>query len=144
MEKLYEQLKENIEENLKPLAKKADLTSSDLATMKEALCALKEIKMLEEGPMPEEDPGSSGYYYPRSNPMWHGSFGPNVHGNMTARSSYTNSPEYMRRNYNMGSSGHSIEDRIIAHLESLYDEMPGDHEQKVLDKWISRIRNDVG
>jgi hypothetical protein len=57
--------------------------------------------------------------------------------------SYTNSPDYMRRNYNMGSSGHSIEDRIIAQIEMLYDEMQGDHEHKVLDKWIARIRNDV-
>lgn len=139
MEKLYENLKENIEENLKPLAKKADLTSSDLATMKEALCALKEIKMLEDGQMMEEDPGSSGFY-PRYS-MRGGSYGPRVHGTM--RGSYTNSPDYMRRNYNMGSSGHSIEDRIIAQIEMLYDEMQGDHEHKVLDKWIARIRNDV-
>ena len=143
MEKLYERLRENIEENLKPLAKKADMTSSDLTTVKEALCALKEIKMLEEN-MGEmgEDPGSSGYYYSHY-PMWGGSYGPRMHGTVNTRGSYTNSPEYMRRNYSMGSSGHSIEDRIIAHLESLYDEMPGEHEQKVLDKWIARIRNDV-
>lgn len=140
MEKLYENLKENIEENLKPLAKKADLTSSDLATMKEALCALKEIKML-DGEYMEEDPGTSGYYPRFTNPMMGGSYGPRFHGTM--RGSYTNSPDYMRRSYNMGSSGHSIEDRIIAQIEMLYDEMQGDHEHKVLDKWIARIRNDV-
>ena len=46
-----------------------------------------------------------------------------------------------RRSYDNGYSGHSIKDRAIARLESMYDEAKTDHERKMLDGFISQLES---
>ena len=39
-----------------------------------------------------------------------------------------------------GYSGHSIQDRMIDKLERMYDEARTDHERRIVDEWINRLR----
>ena len=38
-------------------------------------------------------------------------------------------------------SGHSIKDRMIDKLESMYDEAKTDHERQIVDEWIARLNS---
>lgn len=58
-------------------------------------------------------------------------------GDYSARS-YGRDP-YMRGSYDRGYSGHSMKDRLIADLESKYDQAQSEHERQFLDTWIKRI-----
>ena len=40
---------------------------------------------------------------------------------------------------NSGYSGHSIQDRMIAKLEDMYDEAHTEHERQVVQDWINRL-----
>ena len=43
---------------------------------------------------------------------------------------------------NGGYSSHSIKDRMIAKLESMYDDAKTDHEKQIVDEWIKRIESE--
>lgn len=48
---------------------------------------------------------------------------------------------YISRGHEDGYSGHSIMDRMVASLESMYDEAKTDHERQTVSEWINRLRN---
>lgn len=61
-------------------------------------------------------------------------------GSYSGRRSYGYPGEpYMRGSYDPGYSGHSMKDRLIADLESKYDQAQSEHERQFLDNWIKRI-----
>lgn len=133
-------LEEVLNEEIRKVTKKADITPAELENMTKTLCLIEKIKMIKEGDS-YWDASKSGHY---NYPMWHGYSGeapyPGPDGNWHSgrrhmRMSYGVSPDY-------GYSGHSIKDRMIAKLESMYDEAKTDHERQVVDEWIARLSDD--
>lgn len=143
-------LKEQLNEEIKKVTKKADITPVELENMTKTLCLIEKIKMIEEGDSYWEE-GQSGRHYPmRSYGMvpdyrdgWRYEDG--LSG--TRRSSTTG--RYMSGGYNRsygmpdpGYSGHSIKDRMIAKLEEMYDEAKTEHERQIVDEWIHRLSDE--
>ena len=111
-EKLYDGLKEMLESNLQTIAKKGDISAEDLPKVKAALSSLDHLES----------------YCSKSGVMhsgWNMSYGPN-------RSPVTG--RYI--------SGHSIKDRMVAKMESLYDEAHNEHEKQLMTYEINRLRNE--
>lgn len=142
MEKTYECLKEILEEQIKLIAKKGNnITPEEGLSLKNALSSIQKINelMKEEGYSEGYARGyHEGYSYgemrnPSRSPVTgrYISNGP-MHGNM--RMSYGNEYDHMY--------GHSIKDRMIAKLESMYDEAKTDHERQVVSNAINRIQSD--
>lgn len=59
-------------------------------------------------------------------------------GRYMSRDVYPENRRY-RDSYDHGYSGHSINDRMVARLEDMYDEAKTDHERQLIDEWINRI-----
>ena len=56
---------------------------------------------------------------------------------------YIQNPMDNRMYYGDNMYGHSIKDRMIAKIETMYDEAKSDHEKQVIANTISRIQNEV-
>lgn len=63
------------------------------------------------------------------------------HGDSYRRGRSPVTGRYISRGHEDGHSGHSIMDRMIASLESMYDEAKTDHEKQTVSEWINRLRN---
>lgn len=126
-------LNDMVDEELKKIIKKGDLTPTELEVAMKAVCLMEKIQNLES---PDYSEGySEGYpmrgYYDEPT-VSHGSY-------MRGRSPVTG--RYVSRG--MGNySGHSIKDRMIARLEGMYDEAQSDHERQVVDSWIKKIESE--
>ena len=142
MEKTYKCLKEIHEEQIKLISKKGDkITPEEVLSLKNSLSSIEKINEL----MREEEYSEGyargyheGYSYgemrnPSRSPVTgrYISNGP-MHGNV--RMSYGNDYDHMY--------GHSIKDRMIAKLESMYDEAKTDHERQMVANTINRIQSD--
>lgn len=142
MEKTYKCLKEILEEQIKLISKKGDkITPEEVLSLKNSLSSIEKINEL----MREEEYSEGyargyheGYSYgemrnPSRSPVTgrYISNGP-MHGNV--RMSYGNDYDHMY--------GHSIKDRMIAKLESMYDEAKTDHERQMVANTINRIQSD--
>lgn len=163
MEKTYECLKEILEEQIKLISKKGDkITPEEVLSLKNSLSSIEKINEL----MREEEYSEGyargyheGYSYgemrnPNRSPVTgrYISNGP-MHGNV--RMSYGNDRMYGNSG-NSGTSngtsygsegndhmyGHSIKDRMIARLESMFDEAKTDHERQIVANTINRIQSD--
>lgn len=136
MDELYKSLeaaKELLNDEIKKLTKKGDITPAELENMTKALCAIEKIKEIQSIDA-EWDDGMSG----RSYRMPGRSYGVMHYQDMQP---YDMSGRHTRIGgaYDHGYSGHSIKDRMIAKLESMYDEAKTDHERQMVDEWISRL-----
>lgn len=120
MEKLYSDLKEMVEEEIRRIVKKNDITPTELENLTKAVCLVEKVKMLDGGGYSQMSYGDEGMSNGYHNRAYHG-----------------NSEMYTR--YDRGYSGHSIKDRMIAKLESMYDEAKSDHERQTVDEWINRL-----
>ena len=137
-------LRENVESQLEMLAKKSDLTPTEIENATKALCLLEKIDEYAG----ESDPSYSGMRYPSGMMMDDHSFRrgrSSVTGRYVSRGdsrmmdgSYGNYGPYGDRN---GYSGHSVEDRAIAKLESMMDETNSEYERSALSKMITKLRH---
>ena len=116
---------------------KNDLTPQELNNMKEAVCLMKDILKLEEmmeGVNAEYDEYSE--YYDDMMPM-----------RSMRRGRDANTGRYVSRMHR-GSmmhndmSRHSIEDRMVAKLESMMDGAGSDFERQKIGEWINKIRSE--
>ena len=118
---------------------KNDLTPQELNSMKEAVCLMKDIIKLEEmmeGANKEYDEYSE--YYDdmpvrsmrRGRDANTGRYVSRMHGRSM------NSMNYM------DTSRHSIEDRMVAKLESMMDGAGSDFERQKIGEWINKIRTE--
>ena len=62
-------------------------------------------------------------------------------GILTRRGRSPVTGRYISRGHEEGHSGHSIMDRMVASLESMYDEAKTDHEKQTVSEWINRLRS---
>ena len=163
MDKTLEHLKETLEDEIKKIVKKGDITSQELDNVKDAVCVIDMIDNMRMGGNSEGDSygyssRNMAYRYPSYayDDYAHGSYGDNYNYRSHDRGSYHNdyyhgdsyrrgrSPvtgRYISRGHEDGYSGHSIMDRMIASLESMYDEAKTDHERQTVSEWINRLRN---
>lgn len=130
-ETLY-QVGDLLDKELKKIVAKGEISSvAELEITDKAASMLMKIDRYDSG-MEYDDDGKSGYY-----PMMRSGHRPyegEYYG--TLRSYRRGDSSMMRRN----ASGHSINDRMIARLEAMYDEAESDHERKKIDEEIERIR----
>lgn len=144
MENTYKCLKEILEEQIKLISKKGDkITPEEVLSLKNSLSSIEKINEL----MKEEEYSEGyargyheGYSYGEMRNQSRSpvtgryiSNGP-MHGNV--RMSYGNDYDHDHM------YGHSIKDRMIAKLESMYDEAKTDHERQMVANTISRIQSD--
>lgn len=120
-----------IDKSIEELNKKASLTPSEL----ESMCKAYDLRMKLLRSEREEDMGEShGWDHMDRNirpyTMTHDRGRSPVTGRYISRDSMM---------YEDGMSGHSIKDRMIARLESMYDEAKSEHEREEIRKEIRRL-----
>lgn len=129
-------LKSTLEDALRSIAEKKNISPSDIETATKALCALEQIKVMEGGGYSESsyrrrrshDGGSYRSYEGASNDT------------MSRDGSYRRSHDgSYDGSYEAGYSGHSIKDRMVAKLEEMYDQAKSEHERQIVDEWINRL-----
>lgn len=113
------------------MVQKNDMTPSELAVAKDAVCLIKEIEQVEymQDYADEENSGMRHPMYGYEHDMSH---------DRTGRYARGNSGHYDY--YDRGRSGHSIKDRMIDKLEGMMDEAQTDYERQTLLKYIDSIR----
>ena len=143
----FQQIKYKVEDVIRDLTNKKDVSLHDLEALTKSVCLVEKINELEEGGNVEgggySERGMSRHY-----PMDYaeGSYrrGRNpVTGQYVSRDG-GGSRDSSHRYYdggsrNSGYSGHSMRDRAIAKLEGMYDEARTDHERQFLDECIRMI-----
>lgn len=152
MEKVLHDVKELLEEEIKKITKKGDISANELANLEKAVCLADRVQdMLND--MEGYSEGESYGMHPRNrmmNPrmnysddaMYSGRRGRSpVTGRYISRGM---EPMYGYHDdmYAHGYSGHSINDRMIAKLEEMYDTAKTEHEKEVVDKWIKRLETE--
>ena len=171
MDKTLEHLKETLEDEIKKIVKKGDITPQELESVQKAVCTIDMIDNMSMGGNSEGGSyGYSGrnmayrypsYAYGDYSERYRDSYGDRMRdGSYDYRShdrgsyhdgsyhdgSYRRgrSPvtgRYISRGHEEGYSGHSIMDRMVDRLESMYDEAKTDHEKQTVSEWINRLRN---
>lgn len=132
---VLEDLKESVIRELRLLNKKDSMSANEVKAATDALCLLLKIKMFEEGGSEYEEDF-------RSYESWPGEYSgrPRFNGSIhmdAGRSPVTG--RYISRG--SGYSSHSINDRMIARLEDMYDEAKTEHEREEIRREIERLRN---
>ena len=127
-------LKETTVKDLRKLNEKATLTPADYDAAKTAVELVNKISqtcaMLEWDDEEEKSADVSGY---RGRSMHTGRY-------VSMGVDYPHSGSYGYHRYMTGTSGHSIEDRMIACLEGMFDEANSDYERSQIDRVIHMIR----
>ena len=137
MEKELNRLKEMLEDELGKITKKGDITPAELENATKAVCLIEKIRELEGSMDNEHSEGYSNARYPR---MHYGGDFDEYSGYNHSRSPHTG--RYVVRGSYGDYSGHSINDRMVAKLEEMYDEAKTDHERETVETWIRRLRSD--
>lgn len=128
-------LKSTLEDALRSIAEKKNISPMDIETATKALCALEQIKVMEEGN------SEHSYRRRRSHDGSYRSYDGSYDGGMNSRDRYFNPSHDSSRDgsYDDGYSGHSIKDRMVAKLEDMYDQAKSEHERQIVDEWIKRL-----
>lgn len=135
MEKVLTDLKHLLEEELRKIVDKNDISPTELENATKAVCLMQKVQELEEWPSEEE----MDEYYSRR-----GSY----HGNSYRRGRDYDTGRYVSRNdgrtpnsyrHMDDMSHHSIKDRMIASLENMMDEAGSEYEQNQIHEWITRM-----
>lgn len=131
--KELENVEDLLADELKKVVKKGELKDANEAkALKDVLESIKIIHCIMEGREMGESDGYSQYSR---------SYG-HMHNRIPSSTAYGGTMNfdgvYGRRM--PGYYGHSIKDRMVASLETLYDEAGTQHEKTVIDNWIGRIK----
>jgi hypothetical protein len=130
-------LKSTLEDALRSIAEKKNISPMDIETATKALCALEQIKVMEGN----DGYSERSYRRMRSHDGSYGSHDGSYEGGMNSCDRYFNPSRDSSRDgsYDEGYSGHSIKDRMVAKLESMYDQAKSEHERQIVDEWIKRL-----
>ena len=128
-------MQELLLKEIRKINAKSDLSLQDVNAMKEVVCLMKDIIKLEEmmdGANREYDEYSE-YYEDNPRSFMRG---------RDARTGRYMSRSYGRSMYHDGMSRHSVEDRMVAKLESMMDGAGSDYERQKIGEWINKIRTE--
>lgn len=132
-------LTDNVMRELRTLNKKDTLSATEIKAAVDSMCLLikiEEYKTILESNRPMMETGES-YNYGMS-------MRPSIHGTMHYDDSYDKNVSPVTGNYirrDTGYSSHSINDRMIATLETMYDKAKTEYEREEIRREIDRIRN---
>lgn len=155
MEKTFECLKDTLKGQVKLISKKGDqITQDEMMSLYYALKSLDKIDELMEKEMEHGSNYSEGYHRENRYSMGYSrgyddGYSDGHNGTMMSNGNRNRSPvtgRYIsggRTYYGDHMYGHSIKDRMIAKLETMYDEANGDHERQVVENTINRIKNET-
>ena len=141
--KTHDEWKELLESELKKIRKKGEISKEDLPLVKAAFSSLDHMESY------YNQCNNDGYSEGRM--MYgvdeHMSYGPNrspVTGRYISGNTSYGPHGNMRVSYGepYGYSGHSIKDRMVAKLESLYDEATTDYDRQKITNTINRIHSE--
>lgn len=151
--RVYTDAQEVLEEEIKKLTKKGELSAQELCNLKEALSAVEHI-MNVIGDMPEEANNMSGNSWTIT-PGYrhHMSYGEGYNQGYSAgynngasgrRGRSATTGRYVSRGFDpeQDYSGHSVKDRMIDKLEQMIDSAKSDYERQMVMNEIDRIRSE--
>lgn len=122
-------------EEVKKVVKKGEIKDANEAKgLKDCLEGIKIVHCLRDGSVNDE--GYSGYY-----PHMHNRVPTNYSGTVDFDGSYSGRRMPNFHTMERGYSGHSINDRMIAELEKLYDEAKTEHERMVIGEEIAHLKS---
>lgn len=139
--KTLDELNDLIEEELKKMVKKGELSPSELEAANKAVCLMEKIIMLREGGY--SDAMMSREQYMGDHSMRMGSYdGSYERDRSPVTGRYVSRDGRYYGSYDRGYSGHSIGDRAVDKLEKMMDEAGSDYERECIRKYISLIRSE--
>lgn len=153
MDKTLEHLKETLEDEIKKIVKKGDITPAELESVKNAVCTIDMIENMGMGGQSEGYSNRRMSLYYDNMPSYRGSYDhaynnyrdpyyDNYHGDSYERGRSPVTGRYISNgSYERGYSGHSIKDRMIARLEDMYDDAKTEHERQVVSETIQKIQS---
>lgn len=153
--RVYMDALETIEREIKGITKKDTINATELDNLKDAVCTAKYIlDIIGELPGDANDNASNGYhssyavrpgykheheysgaYFPKE--VYSGGY---PYSYRRGRSATTGRYVSRGENYGDAYSGHSINDRMVAAIEDMYDDAKSDHERQKIDTAIRMIR----
>jgi hypothetical protein len=139
---VLESLEDSVIRELRLLNKKDTLSATEIKAASDAMCLLTKIKVYKEGGMVEDEDGQSYMMWPRDSYDDYSSR-PRMTGNYRINGSYDRGRSPVTGRYvsrDSGYSSHSINDRMIAQLENMYDEAKTEYEREEVRKEIDRLR----
>ena len=145
---MLDSVKDTIEDVIKTITRKPNITPAELEHLTKSVCLLEKIKTIEDsGNYDEVEYSQRRSHNSYNNSRMHDPRYEN--GYYDSNGSYRSfeSGNSSRRYYdggsrNSGYSGHSIKDRMIARLEDMYDEARTEHERQIVQEWINRLSRD--
>lgn len=137
MEMFEKILEKDLKTELERIINAGTISPTEVKTVTDAVCLMLKLKEYEEWDEREDD---RGYSTGRGRSATTGRY---MSRDMEPRRrTEGNSRRYYDGSYRGdGYSGHSIKDRMVDHLERMYDEAQTDHERATLDEWINRIES---
>ena len=141
MKSFDEILEKDLRKEIKRITDAGTITPNDVKTVADAVCLMLKTKeyehMLEDDGYFPMDEGMSrrGSYTPRSS----------ITGRYVSREMdpyYVDDryPSHSRTRYDMGYSGHSTKDRMVARLEDMMGEAKNEYEMNMIRDAISKIQ----
>jgi hypothetical protein len=133
--KCVEDFKELLEEQIKKVVKKDTISSEDLNLVSMAASTVESLMCI----YGDEETGASEGSFMRHPKYAYDDMAEHSFGR--GRSPVTG--RYISNGYDAwsnGYSGHSIEDRMVAKLEEMYDEAKTNHEKEMVSTWIEKIK----
>ena len=139
---ILQNAREAVEDVLKDVTSKKDVSPARLEVLMKSLCALDTINT-----MAQKDNEYSENSYRRGRSRTTGRYmsrdNSNNYYDGNSNRNYRDSGNSSRRyNDSSGYSGHSMKDRMIAKLEEMFDEAQSRHEEQFIQDWIDRLSHD--
>lgn len=147
LDEVFGQLKSRLEDELRKIVDKGDISARELENATKAVCLLEKLESSEKmsGGYSENSYRShDNSSYRRGRNQNNGQYmSRGYHDYSGARTGYYDEGNSGRR-YNDGGSygeysGHSTKDRMIAKLEQMMDEETGEYERGIIQKWLNRL-----
>ena len=132
LNEILQNAREAVEDVIKDITSKKDVSPARLEVLMKSLCALDTINS-----MKQKDKEYSENSYRRGRSRTTGRYMSRDNSN-----NYYDGNSSRRYNDSSGYSGHSMKDRMIAKLEEMFDEVNSPHEEKFVQDWIDRLSHD--
>lgn len=135
-DEMYDELEktqELITKEIRKINEKGDLTPQELNNLKEAVCVMEKIIKLDSMIENEMDDGYEDEYSEHDGRSYR-------RGRSYARGRDMRTGRYVSRERMPHMSRHSLNDRMVANLESMMDTAGSDFERKKIGEWIDKIR----
>ena len=132
LNEILQNAREAVEDVIKDITSKKDVSPARLEVLMKSLCALDTINS-----MKQKDKEYSENSYRRGRSRTTGRYMSRDNSN-----NYYDGNSSRRYNDSSGYSGHSMKDRMIAKLEEMFDEVNSPHEEKFIQDWIDRLSHD--